>query len=102
MGTVTEREGDGVTGGLGATGTGILGGARSLLAISSSSHSMGIGCVLLPVSRSPCLPVSPSLCFLVSPSVPLSFLSVNVEFLRVTLNRSAGALDQRGDIGAAI
>src|SRR5262245_24764775 len=59
---------------------------------------MGIDCALPAVSPSPLLLVSPSPCLLVS----LSFLSVNVEFLRVALDWRAGFARQREYVVSAI
>src|SRR5262245_9165412 len=76
-GTVSGRGGEGETEGRRDGETERGGETRSLLAISSSSHSMGIDCAPLPVPPSLRPSVSPSLWL----SVSLSFLSVNVEFL---------------------
>src|SRR5262245_20669563 len=61
---------------------------------------MGICCALFLLSSSPRPPVPPS------PRLPLSsslsFLSVNIEFLRVTLDRSARFARKREDVVAAI
>src|SRR5262249_54102813 len=81
-GTETERVGEGETGRGGDKETRGGGETRSLLAISSSSHSMGMSSAPPAVSLSPSLLVSPSPC----PLVSLSFLSVNVQFLWVTLD----------------
>src|SRR5215475_10462040 len=100
MGTRSGRGEDRGMGGRGDGGTGRCGRTISLLAISSSSHSMGIGCVRFLLSSSPFLPVP------ASPSPPvsrfLSFLSVNVEFLRVTLDWRARFAREREDVVAAI
>src|SRR5215831_2270521 len=92
------RRGEGETGKGGDKGTRGGGETRSLLVISSSSHSMGINCASPPVS----LPLPPLVSPPPCPLVSLSFLSVNVEFLRVALDRRAGFARQREDVVAAI